>query len=343
MKSIRIHQHGNIDVLQVQSVPEPKITDNNVKVQIKAASMNHLDIWVRNGLPGLPIPLPLTLGSDAAGTVVEVGNNVKHLNINDNVVIQPGTFNNKFNDLKKRKENYSKSYGILGETEDGVQSEYVCLPEKNLHKMSDFLSFTDASSMQLVFMTSYQMLVSRANLLKDEILLVYGGSSGIGSAAIQIAKDIGAFVIATVGDKDKEKHAYEMGADEVLFHYNNDNLFSQIKDISKNNLCDVIFEHVGSKTWQTSLKSLARGGRIVTCGSTTGANVSFDLRYLFMKQQSILGSTMSSIDSFINVMNKIEDKKYKPFVDEVFSFNDVKKAHLYMEESKQKGKIVLVP
>ena len=343
MKSIRIHSHGNIDVLEVKNLSQPLISDNKVKVQIKAASMNHLDIWVRNGLPGIPIPLPLTLGSDAAGLVVEVGKNVKKFKLNDKVVIQPGTFNDSFNDLKVKKENYSKSYGILGETEDGVQSEYVCLQENNLYKMSDFLSFTDASSMQLVFMTSYQMLVSRANLLKGETLLVYGGSSGIGSAAIQIAKDIGAFVIATVGDKDKETYAYEMGADAVLFHYNNDNLYSQIKDLTKNNLCDVIFEHVGLTTWQTSLKSLARGGRIVTCGSTTGANVSFDLRHLFMKQQSILGSTMSSIDSFINVMNKIENKKYKPFVDKIFSFNDIKKAHLYMQESKQKGKIVLVP
>ena len=343
MKSIRIHKHGNTDVLKVENVAQPKTYDNQVKIKIKASSMNHLDIWVRNGLPGLPIPLPLTLGSDAAGEIIEVGNNVKNFKVNDKVVIQPGTFNNTYNDLQRRKENYSQSYGILGETEDGVQSEYVCLDEKNIHKMSDFLSFHEASSMQLVFMTSYQMLVTRANLLKSETVLIYGGSSGIGSAAIQIAKDIGAFVITTVGDKNKEKHAYEMGADIVLFHYNNDNLCSQVKDVTQNKLCDVVFEHVGLKTWQTSLKSLARGGRIVTCGSTTGANVSFDLRYLFMKQQSILGSTMSSIDSFINVMNKIEDKKYKPFVDEIFSFNDIKKAHLYMEESKQKGKIVLVP
>ena len=343
MKSIRIHKHGSIDVLKVESVPQPKIYDNQVKVKIRASSMNHLDIWVRNGLPGLPIPLPLTLGSDAAGEIIEVGSNVKNFKVNDKVVIQPGTFNNTYNDLKISKENYSQSYGILGETEDGVQSEYACLDVNNIYKMSDFLSFHEASSMKIVFMTSFQMLVARANLLKNETVLIYGGSSGIGSAAIQIAKDIGASVITTVGDKNKEKHAYEMGADVVLFHYNNDDLFSQIKDVTKNKLCDVVFEHVGLKTWETSLKSLARGGRIVTCGSTTGANVSFDLRYLFMKQQSILGSTMSSIDSFINVMNKIEDKKYKPFVDEIFSFNDIKKAHLYMEESNQKGKIVLVP
>ena len=343
MKSIRIHEHGDIDVLQIDNINPPEISDDTVKIQIKAASINHLDVWVRNGLPGVPIPLPLILGSDASGVVVEIGKNIKNFKINDKIVIQPGTFNNSFNDLRKLKENYSKSYGILGETENGVQSEYVCLNENNIHKMSDFLSFEDASSMQLVFMTSYQMLITRANLQKGEIVLIYGGSSGIGSAAIQIAKDLGAFVIATAGDKDKECHAYDMGADRVLLHYNNENLFSQIKDITRNKLCDVVFEHVGEKTWKTSLKCLSRGGRIVTCGSTTGANVSIDLRHLFMKQQSILGSTMSSLDSFYNVMSKINEKKYKPFVDKVFCFKEIKNAHLYMEESKQKGKIVLIP
>ena len=204
MKAIRIHNHGDIECLCVDHIPEPQTADNKVKVQIKAAALNHLDIWVRNGIKGLDIPLPLILGSDGSGIVVEVGNQVSNdICVDDEVIIQPGTYNKNCKMVADGKENFSNTYGILGETENGVHSECVCLNERNVHKMSDFLSFQEASSMQLVFMTSYQMLVARANLLKNETVLIYGGSSGIGSAAIQIAKDIGASVITTVGDKNK--------------------------------------------------------------------------------------------------------------------------------------------
>ena len=343
MKAIRIHNHGDANSLSLDDINMPPKADDEIIVKVKATALNHLDIWVRNGLPGIPIPLPLIMGSDASGKVVDVGLKVKDFKVGDKVVIQPGTFDDSYNDLQIGKENFSKSYGILGETENGVQAEFVSLPKRNLHLMSDHLTYEESASMQLVFMTSYQMLVKRAHLKDSDIIMIYGGSSGVGSAAIQIAKDIGATVIATSGNKKKENHAYSMGADFVVSHYNNDSFVSQIKDITNNKMCDVVFEHVGLNTWNQSMRCLAKGGRLVTCGSTTGSNIKIDLRHLFMKQQTILGSTMGGLESFNEVMSKIKNDIYKPFIDQIFTFKDIKKAHKYLEDSKQIGKVVVVP
>ena len=341
MKAVRIHSHGGLDVLKYDSLDEPVCNSNSIKVKIKASALNHLDIWVRNGIPGINIPLPLIMGSDASGEIIEIGSNVNKFNIGDNIVVQPGTFADDCKYVLDGKENYSYSYGILGETENGVQSEFAILEPKNIHSMSNHLTFEEAASMQLVFMTSYQMLVKRAKLKENEFVLIYGATSGVGSAAIQIAKDINAKVITTVGNKDKFNYAYDMGADFVVDHSKPYTSF--IKDITNNKGVDVVFEHIGPITWDKSLKVLNKGGRLVTCGSTTGPKVSIDLRYLFSKQQEIIGSTMADIDSFNSVMKKINDKIYKPFVDEIFSFKDIKKAHSYLEDRKQYGKIILVP
>ena len=341
MKAVRIHNHGGLDVLKYDSLDEPICNPNKIKIKIKAAALNHLDIWVRNGLPGIKIPLPLIMGSDGSGEIVEIGKNINEFNLGDKVVVQPGTFPDNCKFVKEKKENFSKYYGILGETENGIQSEYVTLSPKNIHLMSNHLSFEESASMQLVFMTSYQMLVKRAKLKENEFVLIYGATSGVGSAAIQIAKDMNAKVITTVGSKDKFNYAHDMGADYVLDH--SKPYISIIKDITNNNGVDVVFEHIGPITWDNSLRVLNIGGRLVTCGSTTGSKVSIDLRYLFSKQQEIIGSTMADINSFNSVMNKINDKVYKPFVDKVFRFKDVRNAHQYLEDRKQYGKVILVP
>ena len=341
MKAIRIHEHGPADVLKIDNIPEPACQDNLVKVQIKATALNHLDIWVRNGLPGIKIPLPLIMGSDASGIVVEVGDNIDNFNVGDKVVIQPGTIKQNSDDFTNNNINYSSTYGILGETENGVQAEYVSLPEYNLSMMLDDLTFEESASMQLVFMTSYQMLVTRAQLQENEYILIYGATSGIGSSAIQIAKDLGAKIISTVGSEDKFDYALNMGSDYVLTH--NEDIKDKINQITSGKGIDVVCEHIGHATWKQSLSVLNKGGRIVTCGATTGSKVSIDLAHLFMKQQTIIGSTMASLDSFNDVMKKIKDNRYRPFVDKVFSFNEVKQAHLRMENREHFGKIVLVP
>ena len=340
MKAIRIHNHGNIESLCVDDIPEPQTVKNKVKVQIKAAALNHLDIWVRNGLPGINIPLPLIMGSDASGIVVDVGDNVSKFKIGDKVVVQPGTVKD-YNDNADRNINYSNTYGIVGETEDGVQAEYVNLPEYNLSMMPDHLTFEEASSMQLVFMTAYQMLVTRGCLKKHETILIYGATSGVGSAAIQIAKNLGANVITTVGTDNKKEYALSIGADYVLNH--TQDIKKNVRSYTSSMGVDMVCEHIGEATWNQSLSLLKKGGRVVTCGSTTGANVSIDLRHLFMKQHTIIGSTMSCLDTFDKVMSKIRNKEYKPFIDKVFKFDDVKNAHMRLEDRKQFGKIVLVP
>ena len=341
MKAVRIHEHGGINVLQVDEVDQPICTSDKIKVKIKATALNHLDLWVREGLPVINIPLPLTMGSDASGEIVEVGKNINKYAVGDNVIIQPGTFDLSCDMVLNGKENYSTTYGILGETENGVQSEYIVLPEINVSKMSEHLSFEEAASMQLVFMTSYQMLVTRGKLLENEFILIYGATSGIGSASIQIAKDIGAKIITTVGSDEKMDFAYKLGADFVLNHSND--LVAEISKITNQSGVDIICEHIGKKTWNQSMKVLRKGGRIVTCGSTTGPLISIDLRHLFMKQQTIMGSTMASIDTFNKVLDKIKLKKYKSFIDKVYIFDEVKNAHKRMEDRKNSGKIVLIP
>ena len=342
MKAIQIKKHGGINRLEVNSIEIPKCTSNKVLVEIKASAINHLDIWVRQGLPGINIPLPLTLGSDGAGIVRDIGRNISDFKIGDEVVIQPGTYSNECSFVKQGKENYSPSYGILGETENGVHSKYVLLDAYNLSYMPSHLSFIEAASMQLVFMTAYQMIVKRAKLQKDETILIYGATSGIGHAAIEIAKDIGANIVTTVGSKEKINCIKTDGVSDVLIHSDLD-IGHQIKKRTNNEGVDVVFEHIGPSTWQQSLKVLRRGGRIVTCGSTTGKKVNLDLRHLFMKQQSILGSTMSDIFTFNEVMKKIREKKYSPNVDQVFDYKDAKQAYMLIENRQHKGKIVLEP
>ncbi len=341
MKAVRIHKHGGIDVLQLDEVDQPVCTHDKIKVKIKATALNHLDLWVRKGLPGINIPLPLIMGSDAAGEIVEIGEDINNFKVGDNIVIQPGTFDLSCDMVLKGKENYSTTYGILGETENGVQSEYIVLSEQNVSKMSKHLSFEQAASMQLVFMTSYQMLVTRGQLAENEFILIYGATSGIGSSSIQIAKDIGAKIITTVGDDDKMDYAYQLGADYVLNHSNN--LVDAINKITKQSGVDIVCEHIGEKTWNQSMKVLKKGGRIVTCGSTSGPLVSIDLRHLFMKQQTIMGSTMASLDTFNKVMEKIKLQKYKSFVDKIYTFSEIKSAHERLEFRKNFGKIVLIP
>ena len=341
MKSICINKHGSVDVLKVVENDEPICPSNKLKINIKACSLNHLDIWVRNGIPGFNIPLPLILGSDASGVVIEVGQKINDYSIGDNVIIQPGTFDKNCNIVKKGKENYSNSYGILGETQDGVQTEYILLDPINIYKKPNHLSFEEAACMPLVFMTAYQMLIERALLLPEEIVLIYGGTSGVGMAAIQIAKDIGAKVITTVGSSNKKKFVENLGADYILDH-NDKGLAKKIKDISSKGI-DVIFEHIGDLTWKQSLKVLGIGGRIITCGATTGSSVKIDLKHLFIKQQTIMGSTKGRLGTFKNVVEKINNKNYIPFIDDVYKFHNIKNAHLRMENREHFGKIVLIP
>ena len=340
MKAVRIHEHGSIDVLMWEEIKSQECPDDKVRVRIKAAALNHLDIWIRKGFDGISLPMPLIMGSDGAGIITEIGRDVTNLKTGDEVVIQPNTFCGRCSACQSGKENFCQTYGILGETENGTQANEIILYPKNIHPKPKHLSFEAAASMQLVFITAYQMLVRRAKLTAGEYVLIYGATSGVGSAAIQIAKYLNSKVITTVGSNDKFPHAEKMGADFSVNH-NDSNWVKKVKNITDGKGINVVFEHVGASTWSSSLRLLARGGRIVTCGATTGHKVNIDLRHLFMKQQSILGSTMSDINTFNTVMKLIDQKVFFPFIDKIFPFENIRDAHTRIEDRCQYGKIVL--
>ncbi|MBT3180612.1 MAG: zinc-binding dehydrogenase [Candidatus Marinimicrobia bacterium] len=338
MKAVRIHEHGDINVLKWENRPKLEILAGNVLVDIKATSLNHLDIWVRKGIAG--VPLPLTTGSDGSGIISEVGDGVPKNRLGEKVLIQPLVFCGECTYCNKGKENYCISMGIMGENCQGVNAEQIIIPESQVVQFPDRLTFEEAASFALVAQTSYQMLVNRANLESGETVLVWGASSGVGSMGIQIAKALGATVIAVAGTEEKCEKSISIGADYSL-NYTDTDILNEVKSITKGTGVDVVFEHVGQATWDISMKCLARGGRLVTCGSTTGFKANLNLTHLFFKQQSILGSTMGSKTAFDGAMTLLNEGKINPVVNRIFPITEIQSAHDYLESGKQFGKVVL--
>jgi NADPH:quinone reductase-like Zn-dependent oxidoreductase len=278
MKAILFHQHGDTSVLHYTDVPEPHLRHNEVLVHVRACALNHLDLWVRRGLPGYQIPLPHIPGSDIAGEVAKIGPEVSTVYIGQKVVLAPGN------------DNRCRDSTILGYMVDGGCAEYVRCPEVNCLPYPENLDWVHAAAVPLVFQTAWHMLVNRAQLQPGEDVLVIAAGSGVGSAAIQIAKFFGARVIATAGNDEKLARAKEIGADEVI-HHGIMPIAKEVRRLTHNKGVDVVFEHVGAATWNESIKSLAAGGRLVTCGCTTGYDAKLDIRFLFTRQLSVLGST----------------------------------------------------
>jgi NADPH:quinone reductase-like Zn-dependent oxidoreductase len=342
MKAIRIHSHGGVDVLKVDEIPVPKPGAGEVLVKIRAAAMNHMDIWVRQGMPGVKIPLPIILGCEGAGVIEEVGVEIKNFKKGDEVVISPGTSCGKCEACLAGNDHYCRSYGIYGENEDGTETEYKVVPERNLLPKPKRISFEQAAAVPLTFLTSWQMLVDRGGVAPGKEVLVLAAASGVGSAAVQIAKLFGARVIATVGSDDKIEKVKALGADQVINHKTQD-VSEEVRKLTSKRGVDIVFEHVGVATWEKSLKSLAFGGRLVTCGATTGHDVKIDLRHLFIKQQQIIGSTMGPKGSLFKILRLVEEGKLKPVLDRTFSFSEIQQAHRRLESRESFGKIVLIP
>lgn len=340
MKAVRIHEFGGPEVLRWEDVPEPRCPSDGVLVSIRAASINHLDLWVRGGISD--ISLPHIMGSDGSGTVLEAGKNVVGWRPGDEVMIQPGTYCGSCRFCREGRENYCENFGILGRHRDGTQCGILAIEPRYLQKKPAHVSFEEAAAFPLVFLTAYQMLVRRAQAQKGETVLVLGGSSGVGSAAIQIARELGCRTIATGGDDQKLELIRNLGAHHVLNHYE-ETIHRRVMELTEGRGADVVFEHVGGATWASSLRSLARGGRIVTCGATTGAEVDVNLRHLYWKQQSILGSTMGDARAFRDVVRWLNEGKVSPVLDRVFPMADAPEAHQYVEERRHLGKVVLVP
>jgi len=340
LKAVCINNFGSYDAVDYMDFKEPEINPDKVIVKVKASSINHLDLWVRRGIKSIPISFPHILGSDASGIIVDVGKNVSGWKVGDEIIVQPGIYCKDCVYCKQKMENYCDTYSILGENVMGVQAQYISLNPENIFLKPSNIGFKEVASMPLVFMTAFQMLVVRGNIKAGDNVLIYGATSGIGSAAIQIAKDYGAKVYSTAGSDQKMQFASKLGSDHVVNH-NNPDWLEKMRVLLSGSKFDIIFEHIGKHTWDESLKLLNRGGRIVTCGATTGSSVRIDLTHLFFKQQSIIGSTMSNVKSFKIVIKKIEMGKYIPNVDQIFNFNEAKSAHQYLEDRKQMGKVVL--
>jgi NADPH:quinone reductase-like Zn-dependent oxidoreductase len=340
MRAILIPKHGGPEVLQYVEIADPKPGHGEVLVRVHACALNHLDLWVRQGLNGVTFPLPLVPGSDIAGEVVAVGEFSTRVHIGDKVVLAPGVSCGQCAACAAGKDNECRKYTLLGYGRNGGCAEYVVAPEANVLPMPHGLSFEEAAAVPLVFLTAWHMLVARARLQPGEEVLILGAGSGVGSAAIQIAKLMGARVIATAGSSAKLDKARELGADELINHARQ-KISDEVRRLTGKRGVDVVFEHVGTATWEQSILSLAIGGRLVTCGATTGFAAQLDLRYLFARQLSLLGSYMGSRAELYTVLKLVGEKRLHPVIDRVFPLAEAIQAHRRMEQREQFGKIVL--
>jgi NADPH:quinone reductase-like Zn-dependent oxidoreductase len=342
VKAVVFHEHGGVDKLRYEERPDPPAKENEALVRVKACALNHLDLWGRKGLPGIQIPLPHISGSDICGEVVRTGRLVSKARPGDAVIVSPGLSCGMCEYCLSGRDSMCRSYKIIGYLVDGGYAELVSVPEVNLIPQPEVLRPEEAAAVPLVFMTAWHMLVTRAAVSPGESVLILGAGSGVGSAAIQIAKLQGARVIATAGSEEKLRRAKELGADELVNHTQQD-VAEEARRITQKRGVDIVFEHVGSATWEKSVRALAVGGRLVTCGATTGYVAQTDIRYIYGRQLSILGSYMASKGELLKVVELVRQRRLKPVVDRVYSLAEAAKAQERMEKREHFGKIVLKP
>jgi NADPH:quinone reductase-like Zn-dependent oxidoreductase len=340
MKAVRIHEFGGPEVLRYEDVPDPQPRKDQVLIRVKACAMNHLDIWVRKGLPG--VKLPHILGSDIAGEILEVGEYVSGFKAGQRVLLAPMHFCNRCAKCVAGLQNHCREFTVLGNGVDGGNCELIAVPAVNVIPIPDTLNFDQAASGPLVFLTAWHMLVGRAGIRLGQTVLVLGAGSGVGIAAIQIAKLFHARVITTAGDEKKLEKGQALGADYGINHYTQ-KISQEVRKITDKEGVDIVVEHVGPATWEESMKSLKPGGTIVTCGATTGPNAAFDLRFVYSRQLTMLGSYMGTMGELNEVLGHVFAGRLKPVVDRTFALKDARAAHEYMEASKMFGKIVLNP
>ncbi len=342
MKVSRIHSCGGPDVIRYEEAATPRPKANEVLVRVKACSLNHLDLWVRGGLPNLRLDFPWVLGSDAAGEVVEAGELCRRARIGDRVLVAPGRTLSAGPETAHGRDNAAPDYGLFGAVYPGLNAEYVAIPEANALPVPGGLTMEEAASVPLVFLTAWHMLVGIARLRMLEDVLVIGGSSGVGVAAIQIAKLHHCRVIATAGGDRKLALATELGADHVIDHYQQ-SIKDEVRRLTGGRGADVVFEHVGAATFGQSASSLARYGRLVTCGATTGFRVDLNLAHLFSKHLSMHGSYMGTLGELHDLLRFFDRGLLKPVLDRSFPLSDVRGAHERMAAGEHFGKIVIVP
>ncbi len=342
MKAIRFHQHGGPEVLKYEDAPDPEIQANEVLVRVRACALNHLDVWVRGGVPGWRIPLPHIVGADVSGEVAEVGSLVTRVKTGDRVLLSPGVSCGQCEMCFKGLDSACRQFTVRGVFVDGGYAEYVKSVEMNVIPIPGDLSYEEAAAVPLVFLTAWHMLFTRAGLKAGEDVLVIGAGSGVGSAAIQVAKLVNARVIATAGADWKLEKARALGADEVINH-TCQSIREEVKRLTEKRGVDVVVEHVGAAVWDACFESLATYGRLVTCGMTTGADLKLNGQGLFGRQRTILGSFMGGKGELTEALKFIGQRNLKAVIDSVFPLQEAAAAQQKMEGREFFGKILLHP
>jgi NADPH:quinone reductase-like Zn-dependent oxidoreductase len=325
MKAVRIHEDGGPEVLRYEDAPDPSPDRGEVLVELRAASLNHLDLWVRKGLPS--VPKPRILGADGAGVVAALGDGVDGFRDGERVVINPGI-------------EHGDRITVIGEHTDGTHAELIAVPAAQVYAIPEELSFEDAAAFPLVFETAYRMLATRAGLREGEWVLVWGVGGGVATAALAIANALGARVLATSSSDEKLERARQLGAKAVVNHATGD-VRAAVKEATGGVGVDVVIEHVGEATWATSLASVRPFGRVVVCGATTGPNPPAQLHRVWWKQLDVLGSTMGTRADFEAAFDLVLTGRARPVVDAVFPLAEARAAHERLEAGDQLGKVVL--
>jgi NADPH:quinone reductase-like Zn-dependent oxidoreductase len=336
VKAIRFHQHGGPEVLRYEEAPDPEPRPGHALVRVRACALNHLDLWERRGLENVTLPLPHISGSDVAGDVVDAEGHAP----GTRVLLQPGLSCGRCRACLAGRDNLCPRYDVLGYMSDGGYAELVRVPLANLVPIPPDVSYVEAAAFPLTFLTAWHMLVTVARVKPGEDVLVLAAGSGVGQAAVQIARFLGARVIATAGSDDKAARAREIGADETINHSSSP-IAAEVRRLTGGRGADVVVEHVGQATWEQSVRSLARGGRVVTCGATTGYQATLDLRHLFARQLSLLGSYMGAKSELLEAASLFFAGRLRPVVDSTFPLPDTASAQRRLESRRQFGKIVL--
>ncbi|MBI5365479.1 MAG: zinc-binding dehydrogenase [Planctomycetes bacterium] len=341
MRAVRIHEHGGPEKLVLDEVPAPLARSGEALIRVRAASVNHLDLFVRRGMPGVRVDLPRILGADAAGEIEAVGPDVTSVKPGQRVCVNPGISCGHCEFCHRGEGSLCLTYSLLGEHGNGTYAEYLVVPARNCQEIPDSMDWVQAAAAPLAFLTAWRMLVTRAHVQPGEDVLILGAGAGVGSAAIQIARLCGARVLVTAGTPTKCERARQLGADFVINHCDQD-FEAEVRRITAKRGVDVVIDYVGKDTWAKSLRCARRGGRIVTCGATTGFDPVEDLRHIFYRQISILGSTMGSPEEFRAVMSCIFRGRLRPVVYRTFPLEEAAAAHRLLESREPFGKLVLV-
>jgi NADPH2:quinone reductase len=342
MQAVQFSEHGDRDVIEYGDFPDPEIERDEVLVDIKAGGLNHLDIWTRRGMPILDLDFPHIPGSDGAGVVQEVGEDVTRFDVGDHVAVQPGKYCGKCEFCRDGEESLCVSYHLIGEHIRGVHSELAAVPEENLIQVPEHVDWETAASASLVFQTAWRMLISQGELGPSEKVLVLGASGGVGHAAVQIADYVGAEVYATASTDEKLSYAEDCGADHVI-NYEEDDFAAEIRDLTGKRGVDMVVDHIGEATYPNSLKSLAKGGRIVTCGATTGGNPGAGLNRIFWNQLKVIGSTMATPGEIDDVLPLVWDGTFESHVRASLPMSEAARAHEMIENREGFGSVVVKP